>query len=403
MADSRVLEVEDDIVLDNAISMYEMHTHLPYAPQTFNVNDEIVIPINQQDIFTLPSKSILYIEGKVSAKKAANDNVVAVQLVNNAMAFLFEEIRYNLGGIEVDRNRNVGITSTLKNLLSMRSNDQNRRENACFSGEASNVEADGTFKFCVPLKMLLGFMEDYDKIILNTRQELVLLRSATNANCVLAAEANARVTLTLSKVQWRMPYIYVEDVYRLKLLKIIDSDRMISMPFRSWELHEYPVLPQTNHHSWTVKTASRLDSPRFVVLALQTNRKNNVAKDNAEFDLCGLQNARLYLNAQQYPYENLQGNKHLMYDMFQNFQNVYYGREDFHSSVSFARFKDNTPLVFIDCSRQREVLKGGSVDVRVEIDTGLGIMPADTTAYCLIIYDTVVGYTPLSGAVKHIL
>jgi hypothetical protein len=403
MANSSVLMVEDDIEMDNSISMYEVHSHLPYAPHTFNISDEIIIPINQQDIFTLPSKSTLYIEGKVTAKKAATDNVVAVQLVNNAIAFLFEEIRYNLGGIEVDRNRNVGITSTLKNLLSMRSDDQNRWENACFSGEATNVEADGTFSFCVPLKMLLGFMEDYDKIILNVRQELVLLRSSTNANAVLAAEANARVTLTLSKIQWRMPYIHVEDVPRLKLLKTIDSDRVITMPFRSWELYEYPTLPQTNHHSWTVKTASRGDTPRYVVLALQTNRKNSVGKNNAEFDLCGLQNVRLYLNAQQYPYENLHGNKHLMYDMFQNFQHVYYGREDFHTGVSFERFKNNAPLLFIDCSRQKEVLKGGSVDVRIEIETGVGIIPADTTAYCLIIYDTVMGYKPLSGEVKHIL
>jgi hypothetical protein len=70
--------------------------------------------------------------------------------------------------------------------------------------------------------------------------------------------------------------------------------------------------------------------------------------------------------------------------------------------VSFAQFSDNNPLVFIDCSRQKEVLKVGSVDVRLEFDTNANV-PANTTAYCLIIYDTVVGYTPLSGVVKRIM
>lgn len=34
------------------------------------------------------------------------------------MAFLFEEIRYEVCGVEVDRTKNVGITSTVKLLLS---------------------------------------------------------------------------------------------------------------------------------------------------------------------------------------------------------------------------------------------------------------------------------------------
>lgn len=402
MFSTDILNVENDFVVDDTITGYEMHSHLPYASQTLNNNDEITIPINQQDIFTHPSKSILYVEGNVNAKKLAAEDAVAVQLVNNAIAFLFEEIRYLVGGVEVDKIRNPGIATTLKNLLSMRDNNKNRRENACFSGALSNVEADGTFKFHIPLHMIMGFMEDYDKIILNVKQELVLLRSASNANSILAAEGNARVTLTLSKVQWRVPYVYVSDITRVRLLKIIDSDRVLAMPFRSWQLHEYPVLPQTNVHNWTVKTASQLEKPRFVVLALQTDRKNSVGKNNAEFDLCGLNNVRLYLNSQYYPYENLRGNTRLMYDMFINFQSVYYGREDFESSLGYADFKNNSPIVFIDCSRQKEVLKVGSVDVRLEFDTSANIA-AKTTAYCLIIYDTVVGYRALSGVVKRVM
>jgi len=34
---------------------------------------------------------------------------------------MFDEIRYELDGVEIDRNRNVGITSTLKNYVTISS------------------------------------------------------------------------------------------------------------------------------------------------------------------------------------------------------------------------------------------------------------------------------------------
>jgi len=32
---------------------------------------------------------------------------------------MFDEIRYELNGVKIDRNRNVGITSTIKNYVSL--------------------------------------------------------------------------------------------------------------------------------------------------------------------------------------------------------------------------------------------------------------------------------------------
>ncbi|KAL6260853.1 hypothetical protein P5V15_008382 [Pogonomyrmex californicus] len=40
-----------------------------------------------------------------------------VVLGNNFVAFMFDEIRYELDSVEIDRNRNVGITSTLKHYV----------------------------------------------------------------------------------------------------------------------------------------------------------------------------------------------------------------------------------------------------------------------------------------------
>jgi len=60
-----------------------------------------------------------YIEGKLTINKLIAGSDVA--LGNNCVAFMFDEIRYELDGVDIDRNRNVGITSTLKNYVTMSS------------------------------------------------------------------------------------------------------------------------------------------------------------------------------------------------------------------------------------------------------------------------------------------
>ncbi|RLU21311.1 hypothetical protein DMN91_005684 [Ooceraea biroi] len=89
-------------------------------------SDEIRIPIQQQDLYTLPCESCLYIEGTfsiVGTSAGEGGDLVAhtdqARLVNNCAAFLFDEIRYELNGVEIDRSRNVGITSTFKNYASL--------------------------------------------------------------------------------------------------------------------------------------------------------------------------------------------------------------------------------------------------------------------------------------------
>ncbi len=95
----------------------EYYTHNPYASSKLGNNDEIRIPIQQQDAYTLPSESYIYIEGRVTKK----DGTASTELpfTNNPMAFLFEEIRYEISGITVDSTKKVGVSSTLKGLVSL--------------------------------------------------------------------------------------------------------------------------------------------------------------------------------------------------------------------------------------------------------------------------------------------
>ena len=63
--------------------------------------------------------SFIYIEGELKINRPVDESNVT--LGNNCVAFLFDEIRYELDGVEIDRNRNVGITTAIKNYATITS------------------------------------------------------------------------------------------------------------------------------------------------------------------------------------------------------------------------------------------------------------------------------------------
>ena len=322
---------------------------------------------------------------------------------NNCVAFMFDEIRYELDGVEIDRNRNVGITSTLKNYVSLSYDKGMIMQNAGWN--IAPMILEGYFNFCVPLYTLLGFFEDYKRVVINARHELILIRARNDNNCVVGNPALEPV-IDIFKVQWRMPHVMLNEINKLSLLRTLESGRYLSMSFRSWDLYEYPLLQHTTKHSWAVKTATQLEKPRYVIFTLQTNRKNVMSQDVCIFDHCKLTNVKLYLNSEFYPYDdlNLDFDKRryaTLYDMYTRFRKAYYGYEANETLCTTTTFVEKGPFVVIDCSRQNESVKSATVDVRLEFECKENV-PANTTAYCLIIHDRVVQYNPLTNVVRKI-
>ena len=162
------------------------------------------------------------------------------------------------------------------------------------------------------------------------------------------------------------------DRHKIKLLNYLEKDRPVSMSFRSWELYEYPLLPTTSKHVWTVKTASQLEKPHFVIPGFQTNRKGRKTANASRFDHCNISNVTLFLNSQHYPYGNLNLNINnnqytVLYDMNANFQNDYYNKE-VEPMLAKTDYLTYAPLFVIDCSKQNESVKQASVDVRIEFE-----------------------------------
>ncbi|XP_018405659.1 PREDICTED: uncharacterized protein LOC108782009 [Cyphomyrmex costatus] len=174
-----ILNVKDKPVFDDRIVRIETHTYNPYVNTTFGHSDEIRIPIQQQDLYTLPCESYLYVEGRLTSKEENAER--QPQLGINCVSFMFEEIRYELNGTEIDRGRNVGITSLLKGYATFSDDYTHHMENAGFPHPVFDndlkrlVSRDGYFSFYVPLNMLFGFCEDYKRVVINARHELILI------------------------------------------------------------------------------------------------------------------------------------------------------------------------------------------------------------------------------------
>ena len=82
---------------------------------------------------------------------------------------MFDEIRYELNGVKIDRNRNIEIINIIKNYVSM------MYDKALIVLNATLDTEERYFNFYLPLNMLLSFCEDYKYVIVNARHELILI------------------------------------------------------------------------------------------------------------------------------------------------------------------------------------------------------------------------------------
>ena len=410
-----ILNVNENLLVDNSIVSSEFHTYQPFISSKFDYNDEIRIPIQELDSYTLPSESILYIEG-VLVNETDQKYTKRLRFINNGIAFLFREIRYELNGVTIDSVRNVGLTSTLKGLLSYNVNESLKLQNAGWFPDRDEsdrilVDDDGKFNVSIPLKLLMGFFEDYKKIVMNMKQELVLIRASNDLDAVyFKDDIEPKIlqvetpNVKLDKIYWKIPHITVDIPHQLALTKIIETNKDILLGFRSWELVEYSSLSETTRHTWPVKTTSKLEAPRHVIIAFQEDRKGHVQKDMSIFDDIGLTNVRVFLNSERYPYHdlylNFKENKFSsLYEMFSNFRNSYYGTSN-EPIFNPMKFKEKCPITHIDCSRQKESLQTGSVVMRIEFETNKSVKK-NTSVYCLILHDKVYSYNPLTKIVRQ--
>jgi len=88
--------IKDEPIFDDRIVKIETYTYSLFANTTFEYSDEIRTHTATGSVHT----AFLYVEGKLTKNKVVQDAHVALR--NNYGAFIFDEIRYELNGVEID-------------------------------------------------------------------------------------------------------------------------------------------------------------------------------------------------------------------------------------------------------------------------------------------------------------
>lgn len=389
-----ILDVQTNVLFDESISRIQNRVHLPYVTNAYANNDEIRITIQQEESRVYIHESYLYVEGKISKGLLATVPK-DYKLVQNAFSHLFEEVRFELNNQVIDQVRNVGMSSTMKSYVMCNLSEAK----TMFYHHEIQINADGTFCVSFPLKLFLGFVEFYKKIIINAKHELILLRAKNDQN-LFVSEVQPKLELT--KIQWHVPHVTVNLRQRLKLLKVIDTRMDIQVPFRSYELHECPIQPISRKQSWTIRSAQQMEKPRYVLVGFQKDRKK-INADASQFDHCNIRDVKLFLNTESYPYTSFNADfdrnmYELMYNSYVSMRPACTGKP-IDPLFDRKQFKEIAPLIAIDCSKQNDTVQPSTVDIKLEMESDEPFSE-NTVVYCLIIHDRVIEYNPATTLVK---
>lgn len=237
MHSSNILNIGAVAAHDNSIIKNEYYTYTPYT-NSFAESEEIRIVINNQDQCLLPCESYLYMQVAVKTSNPLSTNEAdKIKFTRNFPSFLFNNARYELNGVEIDRIKNVGITSTLKLYAASSSSNTVGYHNLSksFNLKVAEHDVEVLYDLMIPLKIWFGFCEDYNKVILNSRHELILQRARDDQKCLYGGktEANsAKVSITLSKIEWKMPYVSLADSVKMDMNKFLLKNKILPIQHR---------------------------------------------------------------------------------------------------------------------------------------------------------------------------
>ena len=125
-----------------------------------------------------------------------------------------------------------------------------------------HVNPKDSFSFKIPLKHILGFCEDYDKVVYGFKHALILTRNDDHDAIFIGAGAAAG-KITLSKISWFMPDVTPADKPKMDLYKIIERKEKQPVGYRMIQSTNASI-PRTNSFSWRL---SLNHLPKYHVLS----------------------------------------------------------------------------------------------------------------------------------------
>ena len=438
MAD--ILQITEDIPVDDSIYEYEYKEYNPIVGTNLN-RGSIVLTIESQDIYTHPAESFLIVEGRLIRENPpgapANPldplalvNANITTLINNAIMYLFSDVRYHLASHEIEVLQNPGHATTMLGMLKY-PDDFNKSQGlnqlwapdikagtaVLADNEGYNMRHEyiiqtadpkGTFSFKIPLKHFLGFCEDYKKILYGMQQKLTLTRTGDD-NAIFKNAAAPVCRVDIKKISWFMPHVIPSDAYRLQLDKIIEKKEKIPVGYRMLQCDSSQVPANNLNFTWRLGVKSSPDIPRFIIVGFQSGKNNEQIANPAIFDHCEVRNIYVTLNAKRYPdtdYENsfTNNNYSRIYGDAATFRKKFYNMDELISNpgINPVSYKNLFPLFVFDVTKQSEKLKTSVSDIHIKASFNDAIAN-NTIAYAVIISDRLFHFVSDGSKITNIV
>ncbi|XP_071052932.1 uncharacterized protein [Onthophagus taurus] len=404
------LNIYREPIVDNSIAREEVHSYHP-STNSFQNNDIFTIELNQEDVLFSFFESYIRIEGDY--KKKLNDPTDTIQLTHNLPTYLFEYIAFEHNGTEIERVREPGLTSLIRTLLQQNEVECKSLEIAGLKwppeGNLPTVSANKDFTFQIPLSHIFGLFRDYNHVM-RGRFKFRFVRSRTDSNCYKSTSKadSSTAEFTVKTVTLLAKHVYPSPSIKMKLLDGLNKNANIPVPFRKWSFYELPSMRKGNKEIWSVTSTTNRGRPQYVIVAFQTNRKDQPNSDCTLFDHLNIIDLKVYLNSYCYPFESMnlefaKENYVELYKMYTEFQPYIWETSRKQPIMDFASFKKRS-LFVVDTTKNsdEEAAPSASCEVRIEIQSGKDF-PPDTKAYCILLQESMYTYKSLSGEVSVII
>lgn len=373
-------DIEQSLSFDNSMRDYEYFEFFPTNISNLNTSGNKDIVIQQQDLFTHPAESYLYLKGELTKSDGTavtNPGNGEVSLINNAMMYLFERISYLINETVVEEIERPGQTTSMLGLLKYSPNQSSTLGvNMCwlpdldYNTDKTNANMKlrsslNKFSFMVPFKHIFGFMEDYNKVLYGVQQSFRLKRIIDDDAIQVKNGVNkSDFKVSLSKLSVLMPIVKPSLQTELKLLKAIDNKSVVDIIYRNRNTESTFLPANSKNFDWHLQTAAGI--PRYIVISFQ---KNNV---NSKSNFSNVNLKRLYveLNSKRYPDTDVEvdfseNDYSKIFTQTCNFKKRFYDSDEAPSFSPFT-FKSLYPIFIIDVSKHEDRTKMSNLDIKIK-------------------------------------
>ncbi|XP_065664651.1 uncharacterized protein LOC136086286 [Hydra vulgaris] len=413
-----ILNITETPIVDESIEKYYYRDYDPASRPNLNNTGNIIINVEQSDLYSVPSDAYLLFEGRLlKADNTAYANADAVALTNNGIMYLFSQIAYQLSNQDIEVVFNPGQATTMLGMLKYPNDYQLAQglnqlwykdsattaviaDNTGFAARQGYLiqkpTAKGTFSFCVPLKHIFGFCDDYDKVNYGFKHTIILTRKSDD-DAIFRGATAAAGKVDLQRVTLFMPHVQPALAQQNELLSIIASKATIPVAFRARQCDRLEI-PQTLSTTWKLSVKTSSERPRYIIVGFQTNKNGDQTTNPAIFDYCDLKSIYVMLSSDKYPvtdyslsFPNQQFSR--AYRDAAVFSEKYYGMNELitQSNIQPLDYKDLFPIFVIDVSNQPERYKSSVIDIQIKMNFNTAV-PQYTIGYAVVISDKLVNF-----------